>query len=606
MNLFSLYSFSHLFPTSPGQVDREPLLHTYGNPDVFGRCHRKNGDTIFNSYERDGELSEFDALAITELNEAYIPPQQTSIAPLYLPPGQTIPNRMVVTSPNANWMPFISLRPRACALSGSSKASGIFHLSDRVRQRPQSSTSSSVFVGGSWERIILCHVEAKGSAYRNLGTLRGDIADFLRGKAKKLHVACRDVKQLKDFGRLFYLANKTADAAFQLKYCSFTRRDLIYHISGFQRLYLETLWAFRLNDGTGKIYEIDKTIMGAIADSPDCIVMLYRVVRGRPANEYDRRAFTYKDFPGMPFPTVVTACPRRHFGPLDPQVVVEASGGLAMVNSSPSPALSAPHTVPVSPTVNKSAQGILAKFHEPDLDHVPPQSPAWKTALEAVDMDSRRVFSTPAANKYRGYQFPDPFLFINGSNHRSMMLAWLMMRAQWLQSLINTDSAPQLPVPQLPVPQHWRNFLHDFAKEMGLLPTIPSTSIGSHGGVQEKKGKDQTHQGSEELPFSQGQGVMQGDKDDGLAPNIMSQVIWNTFEQNFRYEIRQLDRHLLPAAWASDSEAGLREDLIRRIFPDDSNGLVVSAGPPSIIGLAAENWKDRLKHVEALRQLVKG
>lgn len=352
-----------MFPTSPGQVDREPLLHTYGNPDVFGRCHRKNGDTIFNSYERDGELSEFDALAITELNEAYIPPQQTSIAPLYLPPGQTIPNRMVVTSPNANWMPFISLRPRAvrarevllgqtlqCALSGSSKASGIFHLSDRVRQRPQSSTTSSVFVGGSWERIILCHVEAKGSAYRNLGTLRGDIADFLRGEAKKLHVACRDVKQLKDFGRLFYLANKTADTAFQLKFCSFTRRDLIYHISGFQRLYLETLamydwhtkWAFRLNDGTGKIYEIDKTIMGAITDSSDCIAMLYRVgapgwyvrppsnvpkdmtirhivapgceemptVRGRPANEYDRRAFTYKDFSGMPFLTVVTACPR--------------------------------------------------------------------------------------------------------------------------------------------------------------------------------------------------------------------------------------------------------------------------------------------------------
>lgn len=42
--------------------------------------------------------------------------------------------------------------------------------------------------------------------------------------------------------------------------------------------------------------------------------------------------------------------------------------------------------------------------------------------------------------------------------------------------------------------------------------------------------------------------VMQGDKDNSLTPNIMSQVIWNTFEQNFRYEIRQLDRHLLPAA----------------------------------------------------------
>ena len=66
--------------------------------------------------------------------------------------------------------------------------------------------------------------------------------------------------------------------------CSFTKRDLIYRISAFQRVYLETLamydwhtkWAFRLNDNTGKIYEIDETVMGAITDGPNCIAMLYR------------------------------------------------------------------------------------------------------------------------------------------------------------------------------------------------------------------------------------------------------------------------------------------------------------------------------------------
>jgi len=58
---------------SPTQVDREPLLHTCefyctkrkilltftidGNPDIFGRdnYHHNNGDTIFNTYERDGK-----------------------------------------------------------------------------------------------------------------------------------------------------------------------------------------------------------------------------------------------------------------------------------------------------------------------------------------------------------------------------------------------------------------------------------------------------------------------------------------------------------------------------------------------------------------------
>ena len=141
-----------------------------------------------------------------------------------------------------------------------------------------------------------------------------------------------------------------------------------------------TKWAFRLNDSTGKIYEIDETIMGAITDSPDCIAMLYRIgapgwyvrtpsnvphdmtirhivapgreemptVRGRPANECDPCAFTCKDFPGMPFPTIVTACPRSsdyvaacqnwregHFGP--EVVVKEASGSSATVESIRSP-----------------------------------------------------------------------------------------------------------------------------------------------------------------------------------------------------------------------------------------------------------------------------
>ena len=212
-------------------------------------------------------------------------------------PGQTIPNRMIVTSPNADWMPFISLRPRAVR----AREDGRFAWADFtvcpqwfidthwhlpfVRSRPPEAKIKDHELGFCWWQLGENHfVEAKGSAYRDLGTLRGDIAEFLRGEAKKLHLACRDIKQAKDFGRLFYLANKTVDAALQLKFCSFTKRDLIYRISAFQRVYLETLamydwhtkWAFRLNDSTGKIYEIDEKIMGAITDSPDCIAMLYR------------------------------------------------------------------------------------------------------------------------------------------------------------------------------------------------------------------------------------------------------------------------------------------------------------------------------------------
>ena len=96
--------------------------------------------------------------------------------------------------------------------------------------------------------------------------------------------------------------------------------------------------------------------------------------------------------------------------------------------------------------------------------------------------------------------------------------------------------------------------------------------------------------------------VMQGENNARITPDIISQVIWNTFEQNFHHEICQLDRHLLPAAWASISEASLHVNLICCIFPDDSNGLVISTGmpSPSNLGLVADNWQDHLKYMEAL------
>jgi len=238
----------------------------------------------------------YDALAIAGLNKAYTPYQKTEIAQPYLQPGQTIPNRMIVTSPNADWMPFISLRLQAVH----AREDGRFAWADFtvcpqwfidthwhlpfIRSHPPKAKIKDHELGFCWWQLGENHfMEAKGSAYHDLGTLRRDIAEFLRGEAKKLHLACQDIKQVKDLGCLFYLANKTVDAALQLKVCSFTKCDLIYCISGFQRVYLETLtmydwhtkWAFQLNNSTSKIYEIDETIMGAITDSPNCIAMLY-------------------------------------------------------------------------------------------------------------------------------------------------------------------------------------------------------------------------------------------------------------------------------------------------------------------------------------------
>ncbi|KIK02231.1 hypothetical protein K443DRAFT_97233 [Laccaria amethystina LaAM-08-1] len=385
----------------------DPLLHTYGSPDVFGRHHYNDGNTIFETYERseDGEIMAYDALSIAELNEEYTLPNNCPL-PLSpsISPGQGIPRRIIVTSPNADWMPYISLRARDVR----AREDGRFGWADFtvcpqwfiesqwhlpfIRTRPTAATIQSHELSFCWWDLRDHHfVESRGSAFRDLGTLQSDVADALRGEAKKLHLACRSVQQHKDPGRLFYLANKTIDAALQLKFCNFTRRDLVYRVACFQRLYLETFamyewhtkWAFRLNDTTGQIYEIDESIMGAITDSPDCIAVLYRVgapawyvwppaniphdmtiryivapgwekkpnYRGRSASEYDPQEFTSRDYPNAPFKTVITASPRSsayvaacqqwcegHFGPIVSQPIVkEPVDRLATVALMPRP-----------------------------------------------------------------------------------------------------------------------------------------------------------------------------------------------------------------------------------------------------------------------------
>lgn len=293
-------------------------IYPDGSPDVFGRYHLNNGDTIFNPQERSderesiylqeylksisyilpAELTAFDALSITELNEGYKPNVATYWNPPRLNPGQTVPTRMIVTSPNVCWMPYISLLPRDVR----ARADGRFGLADFtvcpqwwidshwhlpfVRARPPASTIKSHALSFCWWDVDEIHFfPVEGSAYDGLGTLQPSVAENLRTEAKKLRELCGKVTQQRDQGRLSYLVNKLNDASIQLKFCNFTMRDLVYRVAGFQRLYLEALamyewhmkWSLRCNDPTGKIYEVDETIMGVITDKAECAMLLFRI-----------------------------------------------------------------------------------------------------------------------------------------------------------------------------------------------------------------------------------------------------------------------------------------------------------------------------------------
>lgn len=208
---------------------------------------------------------------------------------------------------------------------------------------------------------------------------------------------------------------------------------------------------------------------------------------------------------------------------------------------------------------------------------------------------------------------------MKANNRRSLTLAWLMMRSQWLQSLVNVDAAPLLPAPQ-----HWRNFISDFARDMSLTTPAPpsSTSNATSLQVQKPTKPNRRSQKAKEMQGSIFAGpvapatrpdvvywgdlaVMEGQVDN-LTPNVTAEIIWNLFEQNFRYEVRHLDRLLLPDAWSTEAGAGSREDQIRRMFPMGHDDILVGKMPRMSLGLVAEDWGNRILHVDALRGLMAG
>ena len=216
---------------------------------------------------------------------------------------------------------------------------------------------------------------------------------------------------------------------------------------------------------------------------------------------------------------------------------------------------------------------------------------------------------------------------MKGTNRKAFTLAWLISRSQWLQSFTSLDNSP-MPAPHT---QHWRDFLYRFSKEMNLVDAAraehSSTSKTLANGSRKPEKSKQKHSSSRGESAKKVQttvfgprvkvgerphsifwcdiSVMEGNAD-SLTPAISAEIIWNLFEQNFRLEIRMVDQQVLPVDWASEELAGVRDELIRRIFPEEDDGYIVGRLPENNVGLVAENWRDRGRSVDALRMLISG
>ncbi|EDR08566.1 uncharacterized protein LACBIDRAFT_327110 [Laccaria bicolor S238N-H82] len=370
-------------------------------------------------------------------------------------------------------------------------------------------------------------------------------------------------------------------------------------------------------------------------------------LRDRRPSEVDPRELCLDDYPDHPFPHITTASPRStlyiqacqtHFegflGPEDPKPVVKGpqSGSLS-VEPDTGPSRTDREVVRASPYSNPAslstkapassstkASGITTsvnheKFSEIEEAFIPPQCSVWKKALQNVKPDLSCIKSSKDCVRW---------LFMRGTNCKAFTFAWLISRSQWLQSFTSLDYSPG-PAPHT---QHWRDFFYHFSKEMNLVDTlwadIPLTAQLSQKGKTPAKGGRKSVKSKQNYAIKRGESlknaqatffgprvnvgerpqlifwrdvaVMEGNTDN-LTPAISAEILWNLFEQNFRLELRMVDQQVLPADWASQDSAAVRDELVRRIFPEDDDNYIVGRLPETNVGLVAENWRDRVSQL---------
>ncbi|KAG2073023.1 hypothetical protein BDR04DRAFT_1152637 [Suillus decipiens] len=219
------------------------------------------------------------------------------------------------------------------------------------------------------------------------------------------------------------------------------------------------------------------------------------------------------------------------------------------------------------------------KWRDPDTPYLPPPNLHWEAAMKIAIRDQLRIHTPYLID--RGYRFSEPALLISPKlpEHLQIYLAnWLASRALWV-GRVNHNPPCTYPTPQL-----WCDF----------LGSVPSAQPQSH--KADRKGLTATEKRKQVMweLFSNDLLESQGDVflTDGVVefwgeeisissltnPSALlaQKVTWELFELSFRYELRDLDRHLAQREW-KDDPAG-RKQLLHGVFPGNA-GLVMWSEP---------------------------
>ncbi|KAJ3554660.1 hypothetical protein NM688_g2992 [Phlebia brevispora] len=233
-------------------------------------------------------------------------------------------------------------------------------------------------------------------------------------------------------------------------------------------------------------------------------------------------------------------------------------------------------------------------FAECEHDWLPPSIPEWQHALAVVDR------SRPAPERPWGYWLPDPVTIANTSAGRSErhLKNWMRARAAWFQ-ILNHDRIESRTLRPFKN-QDWRDLLNPSSKdetERGTKTADRKRAIVQY--IERASGADNLWSTEIELDWY-------GEPWSLTSLQQISEILWELYEVTFRYELLELDRHLVTYGDASIDVQGCmevtRHRLIQDVFLDQP--FILTLLPKSLDGLAGLRITDRAQSLEALRKIV--
>lgn len=244
---------------------------------------------------------------------------------------------------------------------------------------------------------------------------------------------------------------------------------------------------------------------------------------------------------------------------------------------------------------------------------MPPALPFWSAALASVGVG--RQPGKQAGKMRLGYAFPDANVIAgSAANGGRYLVTWLSSRAAclWKQTnahfLLFSDT----------MSQDWRSFLSRSLKiplDSHGMPSSSAQALEAEGMTTAQRRKataskffaDMALKDLPDTVYWQETAIVTGDiksLQESLDPKITTEVLWELFEHNFRFEMLALDRMNLPRAWSHAEEHQVRDEKLRSVFFDENGrpggSYLVEHVPDQNFGLAADNWEVRRLFVENL------